>query len=76
MSTIDRFTTQASALGLAALMTLASLGSVAKLAAYEAGRAQTEMLVAEAPLSPVTQRVEIVGHRVQHIVVTGHRARA
>jgi hypothetical protein len=67
---LNRLTPQATALGLAALVTLATLGGLDALADGQYNSAATEYAQANAP---IIQQVEIVGNAVQQVVITGRK---
>ncbi|MED5621402.1 hypothetical protein [Ideonella sp. BN130291] len=67
---LNRLTPQATAMSLAALVTLATLGGLDALADGQYNSAATEYAEANAP---IIQQVEIVGNAVQQVVVTGRK---
>jgi hypothetical protein len=65
-----RITPQVTALGLAAVVTLATLGGLDTLAAGQYNSAATEYALAS---TPAVQRVEIIGSAVQQVVIVGRK---
>ena len=65
-----RFVPQATAFGLAALVTVATLGGLSALANDQYSEASIELAEANAP---IIQRVEIIGNAVQQVVITGRK---
>ena len=67
---LNRFVPQATALGLAALVTVSIAGGLGALANDHYSGAATQFAEANAP---IIQQVEIIGNAVQQVVITGRK---